>query len=569
MDAKNISSNRKRTLRKSLLNLLTWSTLAITACAPGGGGGGGSGGGSGGGGGGGNPPGGNPNPAQNHGTYGIPASQVNNYSNGTITLSSQINNLKIGDIVGFGIIPGIAPYGALREVTGMSFDKKQIFTTQSVIEEALGSETIRYNEFSSQDIIPQENLASPLAMEMSEEFDEEVVDGVNLSGNLSFVKKNNLEFISSNGNLTGFKVAIQGNLSSSVKVDALTSSTDMDYTLNFPPQYFPPIIVGYIPTPSGIPIPIIVVAKCDAAARLGGDVSPISTGVSQEAEFTVGLIYQNGDWSAQHTFENDFDHVSPTLPTYAVFKASISPRCGLLFYGISGPYVEMETSAQLIATNQSWSLEGRLKTSIGVDVDLISRKLSDYFKTQIDDSKILDFGTISPPQQTTVTLPPSQDAYVWESNLGADSGFNNGELLLEKDGIRTQKNALMQFPSLPSGANVTSAKLNLYGYCLVNVGNSIEVNSNGLIESWNESTVKWSTKPTYNSAISSSSEVPYGGVSTWKELDLTSIVQSQTNSGVNNGIAFSLGDNESRCFFTSSEYSDLSLRPNMVVKYTQ
>src|SRR3989344_4602881 len=166
MDAKNISSNRKGTLRKSLLTLLTLSTIATAACAPGGGGG--SGGGSGGGGGG-NPPGGNPNPGASE-TFVVPKNNVISYSfsDGTVNLSSPISNLSTGDIIISGIVPEKVPYGFLQKVTAMSPDRKTIYTDRATLENAVKdlsfqqsglSPGVHTENFNRKEIIESEDIA--------------------------------------------------------------------------------------------------------------------------------------------------------------------------------------------------------------------------------------------------------------------------------------------------------------------------------------------------------------------------------------------------------------------------
>ena len=131
---------------------------------------------------------------------------------------------------------------------------------------------------------------------------------------------------------------------------------------------------------------------------------------------------------------------------------------------------------------------------------------------------------------------------------------------------------LIQPPSLtiPPNSDIVSAKLVLYGNGIFNItGSSARIDAKKVLTPWEESTVKWNSKPLYGETVSSS--VVYDNLAKNYEWDITSLVKSWFNGQItNNGLALSTIDNpDGIARFNSREHSDASKRPMLIVTYRQ
>ncbi len=130
-------------------------------------------------------------------------------------------------------------------------------------------------------------------------------------------------------------------------------------------------------------------------------------------------------------------------------------------------------------------------------------------------------------------------------------------------------NGMIEFDlsSLPAGATINSATLELYEYgqCSVNM-NSIDLHLN--LGSWEESSVTWSNAPSYGPVIATNT-----GETTeceWLIFDVTSAVTDWYNgSEPNYGFRISGPDQKVRKYIPSSDNNDRPTeRPILRINYT-
>ena len=179
---------------------------------------------------------------------------------------------------------------------------------------------------------------------------------------------------------------------------------------------------------------------------------------------------------------------------------------------------------------------------------------------------------------TNVTIQPGttdgKDAYGrWSSFTGSsipNENYNTTSLRVENSSQYAAE-TFIQFPfsSIPLNSTIDSAKLDVHGYCvsgLVSASN-INVGVKKVTGSWSESTLTWNTKPSYDSATTSSASIPNSGAANWHEFDVKPLVQNWVNGGINRGLVLSTSTGESQCFFKSSEYSTPSQSPKLAISY--
>lgn len=194
------------------------------------------------------------------------------------------------------------------------------------------------------------------------------------------------------------------------------------------------------------------------------------------------------------------------------------------------------------------------------------------------------------PVEKTVSYQPDdtkgKDAMIsWhETNSAvATSNYSSGpnidlyDWTVGGDEVRSRVVVTFPFDSIPAGAEIVSAKLNLYG---ASSSNAIPQGNSGdnkiivqrITSEWNESTVTWSNQPTV--ATEGQVELP-ASTSAWNfnhgDVDVTSLVKAMRTSGTSYGFMLRfVTENFYRALVLgSSENTDPTKRPKLTVTYKQ
>ncbi|MEK6760781.1 MAG: fibrobacter succinogenes major paralogous domain-containing protein [Nanoarchaeota archaeon] len=322
---------------------------------------------------------------------------VSEYSptSGTIYFSSP-TNLNGGDIIASGITSA-APNGFLRKVSYISPDKKTVYTQNQNLEDTAretgnGIGIVINPRYLTPSNLTSLKFAKGISPQSLGFYDFEAAGtldflggNVTATGLISFDSgfslvvgaEDNLENISFTANFDQF---------SSLEVTALNSLSNFQQNIKIAEYNFTPFIAGYIPTP--VPIPIIIKPQVEVNLDFSGNISPVSTSITQESSLTSKIEYFYGQWSANKFFDKLFTFTPPTLPETSNFKAKIIPRLNLLFYGVAGPYGEMSGNLDFNSNSQGWSLYGGLEGKIGIDMTVISDK-ADFSAMVLDFNELL------------------------------------------------------------------------------------------------------------------------------------------------------------------------------------
>jgi hypothetical protein len=131
----------------------------------------------------------------------------------------------------------------------------------------------------------------------------------------------------------------------------------------------------------------------------------------------------------------------------------------------------------------------------------------------------------------TVTLNPTADAYVRDGS-SASKNFGSASLLQVQTSATAGSNydSYLKFDTSSASGQIASATLRLYA-SLSKAGN-VSTSAHAVADnSWGETTIKWNNKPAMGTLL--------GGIGTtsttyaWKDIDVTSFVQSERNAGRN------------------------------------
>lgn len=112
---------------------------------------------------------------------------------------------------------------------------------------------------------------------------------------------------------------------------------------------FAPITL-VIPTPAG-PIPLILTPAVAVEAGVSGSVAgSFQASVNQEASFTAGVGYQDGEAGGFWDGDSDLQFEQPTYAAALSVEASAGPRLEVLLYGAVGPYASVHGIVRANAT---------------------------------------------------------------------------------------------------------------------------------------------------------------------------------------------------------------------------
>jgi formylglycine-generating enzyme required for sulfatase activity len=128
----------------------------------------------------------------------------------------------------------------------------------------------------------------------------------------------------------------------------------------------------------------------------------LSSSISQNAEFTGGLKYENGSWSPIVTQSHSFSYQPPTITAGAELKGYIGPQLDLLLYGVVGPTVGVSLYGKVVAdlTQNPWlTLWVGISVDAGIEMEILSNVLAEY-QINVLDLKTKIWENSSPPNQT-------------------------------------------------------------------------------------------------------------------------------------------------------------------------
>jgi len=120
--------------------------------------------------------------------------------------------------------------------------------------------------------------------------------------------------------------------------------------------------------------PVTLVPCLTVSVGLDGEVDiSVSFGVTQQANFSAGLKYENGNWSPVSNYNNDFQIQPPQWNIEANLKAFADANLNLLIYGVTGPYLGAELYSRLESTLSPYfssGIYGGLGINAGVKLDI-------------------------------------------------------------------------------------------------------------------------------------------------------------------------------------------------------
>ena len=352
---------------------------------------------------------------------------------GTFTFAEstpELEALAAGEIM-VSEISDVAPNGFLRKVTNITTSNGQtIVTTQpATLEDAIQQGSLHVTQqLTPADVATSLNLAGVSLQANTMATLEDTffinVDDVVLYDNDGNPGTTN-DQIKANGTIEiapdfDFTVEIRDwelkNLSmfnTTTETAELEFVTEVEFNLikeekEIARYYFSPItvFVGFVP--------IVFQPVLTVNVGIDGDIHVgVTTSVTQEATLNAGLTYDDNKWTPASDFSNSFTYNPPTLSAGLDMKGYAGAQVTLLLYGVTGPYVEVNTYLKLeadVLATPWWKLFGGLEVPAGVKIEIFSHTVAGY-ETVLIDYKFpiaqADNNTNNPPFTPANPDPPT------------------------------------------------------------------------------------------------------------------------------------------------------------------
>ena len=161
---------------------------------------------------------------------------------------------------------------------------------------------------------------------------------------------------------------------------------------------------------------------------------------------------------------------------------------------------------------------------------------------------------------------PSDDAFVLKNCSNANYG-SRADLIVGRHVVTGRYQTYLKFDlSLLSGSIIDSAALKLYksGYST----DTSNVNLYRVTGDWNEETITWNNKPSYDSTVISSTSVNSNGWYTWRGEEFKDLIQGWVDDPYHNYGMVLMTDYSYIYRFYSKEFPDSNYRPSLEIEST-
>lgn len=317
-------------------------------------------------------------------------------------IMNEVRDLAPGDVLVVNVCEA-APMGFIGRVTANTFhpDEIVVSTVPATLEDAISEGTIRLSRELSPADVDNELLQSRVGS-LEPGMIEFPIENIPIAGGLE-----------ADGRLAiglsfDFTLGISlGEVRHIRSVATLRESAEVAFNLEVPiaeferevtignPMYFTPIVVwaGFVP--------VVFVPELRAYAEFEGSASAgVETKILQDASMSVGIQYEDGDWSPVSDYTHDLRWEPPYFTAGCEVKGSVGPQYNLLLYGLVGPYCDVMGYAELdvdFIPNASWELYGGIEAGTGVRVDVMGNTIADHkFPTVIGLRILLAYSETNP-----------------------------------------------------------------------------------------------------------------------------------------------------------------------------
>jgi len=173
-----------------------------------------------------------------------------------------------------------------------------------------------------------------------------------------------------------FELTYEIDQSLNLSADIELVNVNYEHEVDLVSVYFQPIIAVI----AGVPV--VLVPELEIAVGIEAEVyCDVFTGINQEMDYTVGLRYEEHEWTTISEFNKSFNYIPPQLDCNAGARAYIRPQFNILIYGVVSPYLYSDLFGKIesdMQNNPWWNLYAGADLGIGVEAEILGREIFDF-----------------------------------------------------------------------------------------------------------------------------------------------------------------------------------------------
>ncbi len=348
-------------------------------------------------------------------------------------MTSQLSDLTAGDVI-VGNVSEAAPDGFLRKVTAVSSTNGQVIVTTApaTLEDAIQQGSIQLSkqltpaDVESMTLVEGVTLqARPSATDLNDTFTFELNnvviydededfnttnDQIKANGHLELAPEVDFDIAIRNHKLEELNFIFRAEEMIALEVGAEVSNSFLDKTIEIANLHIADIIVFVGP------VPVVIIVEMPIHLQIQGEAKAgVWAKVTQTANLTAGLQYEDRTWYPVSNLINDFSFDPPTGQIGAELKASIDPPLGLLLYGVAGPFASANPYAKLVGEisglSADWKLElhGGIEAKVGVQAEILGQSLGNHTEEVLKwDVLLWALSSNNPPFEPANPFPVDQ-----------------------------------------------------------------------------------------------------------------------------------------------------------------
>ncbi|MBU2616140.1 MAG: hypothetical protein KKC19_03480 [Nanoarchaeota archaeon] len=318
-----------------------------------------------------------------------------------------------GDII-VGGISNETPHGILREVIGISNDRRTVQTRQATLEEALREGTLSFRQELSQENAKSYKVVAGASKVAGNGFgfsinlkdvnlsmdskDKLVEQGLIADGNISFNIEPILDVEVRRLRLEKMRAQIIMKEQADIELRSNMSLGIRGIEKEIARYDLAPIPIAGTPFVITPQVNIVI-------GIMPGKLNVLEARINQEAHLSPGALYENRGWRNLSDFSNSFDFSIQRASEGIDLQVYAGPSLKLFLNGIlPGAQIFVGDGLRLESRidGSGWKLYGGLNANVGIDMNVFSRFIDNYNKQVLSSERLLKEEELNSSPNTTI-----------------------------------------------------------------------------------------------------------------------------------------------------------------------
>lgn len=130
-------------------------------------------------------------------------------------------------------------------------------------------------------------------------------------------------------------------------------------------------------------VPVLLVPELEIVAGIDMTIfCDVYTDLTQTMDYTIGLHYEDKEWSTINDFSRSFEYTSPIINCSAEARAYIKPQFNVRVFNVVSPYLFADLFTRIDADINSqpwWNLYAGATMGVGIEAEILGGEIFDYY----------------------------------------------------------------------------------------------------------------------------------------------------------------------------------------------